>query len=116
MKLRQFVSGAAVLAVLAVEAVSWGWQWYLTRYFFTAVLADVAVVCVLKYTTETLWPVDGLKDAALLSLYVTLLYSGLQAPHEVSGSLLYTILFLISAAHKFIVCFVILVILQKIRC
>lgn len=52
MKLRQFVSGAAVLTVLAVEAVSWGWQWYLTRYFFTAVLADVAVVCVLKYTTE----------------------------------------------------------------
>lgn len=52
MKLRQFVSGAAVLAVLAVEAVSWGWQWYLTRYFFAAVLADVALVCVLKYTTE----------------------------------------------------------------
>ena len=52
MKLRQFVSGAAVLAVLAVEVVSWGWQWCLTRYFFTAVLADIALVCVLKYTKE----------------------------------------------------------------
>ena len=69
-----------------------------------------------KYSFRTLWPVDGLKDAALLSLYVTLLYSGLQVPHEVSGSLLYTLLFLINAAHKFIVCFVILVVtLQKIR-
>ena len=70
-----------------------------------------------EYSLRTLWPVDGLKDAVLLSLYVTLLYSGLQAPHEVSGSLLrvYTLLFLINAAHKFIVCFVILVTLQKIR-
>lgn len=52
MKKSQFLSGSVVLAVVAAEVISWGWQWYLTRYFYTAVLADCALACVLKYTRE----------------------------------------------------------------
>ncbi|XP_052684285.1 uncharacterized protein LOC128164481 [Crassostrea angulata] len=115
MKTSQFLSGSMVVAVVAAEVISWGWQWYLTRTFYTGVLANCALACVLKYTKETLWWARGLKDSALLSLYVTTLYVGLQAPHEVSGGVLSTVFFLISVSQKFLVSLVIVVVLDKVR-
>jgi len=81
---------AMVLAVVLAEIVSVMWYsatpWSYRhghRYIFTAIIADAILVVLVKWIIENFWSIRKWQDAAILSMWLSLVFACLQAPHEV---------------------------------
>ncbi|KAL5021857.1 hypothetical protein ScPMuIL_001012 [Solemya velum] len=85
---------AMVIAAILGEVMSilwyshhsyWG-RHFGERYLLSAIVSDAGLVIILKWITEQYWSVGGWEDAAMLSMWLALLYACLEAPHCVCNA------------------------------
>lgn len=103
---------AMLIACVAVEAISMIWYAHGSpwgrrvgdRYFITAIVCDIGLVIILKFIMDNFWSVHKWEDAMFLSLWLTLLFLCLQAPHVVHNSDSFYYCF-VHALHKFSILF-----------
>ncbi|KAK7495856.1 hypothetical protein BaRGS_00012846 [Batillaria attramentaria] len=72
----------AVVSLLWYGNVQW-WHRLAERYLLTSIVCDAGVVVLLKYIIENCWWICTWDDALVLSVWVTLVYFLLEAPHVV---------------------------------
>ncbi|KAK3591183.1 hypothetical protein CHS0354_029037 [Potamilus streckersoni] len=84
------------------------------RYLFAAIISDAGLVVLLKLIMEQYWSVGRWEDAAILSLWLSLLFACLEAPHVVHNHNSFTHFFF-HTLHKFSIMFVMICVLVYFR-
>ncbi|XP_061166079.1 uncharacterized protein LOC133175001 [Saccostrea echinata] len=113
---------AMVLAVVAAEILSLvmythysSWHHSLGhRNLIAAIIADCVLVYILKLIKENFWDPKDWEDAAILSMWLALLYLGFQMPHVVHNTYSFTHFFF-HVVHKFAISFVMLFIMERFK-
>ncbi|KAJ8305774.1 hypothetical protein KUTeg_016319 [Tegillarca granosa] len=111
-----------VIAIIAAELVSMLMYTHFTpwyhhigyRYLISAIIADILLIYIIQNIVDRHWSIRSWEDAAVLSLWLSLLFAGYQAPHVVHDTWSFSY-FSYHVLHKFVFTFVLIFVMHSFR-